>query len=208
MRTINIRCDWSDLHEIRRRLCSSLQKCSNRLHWKTLSFVITHVDNSLQFSIQATAQPSLNSQKEQTLPTPPPSVQQQHESLKQAVLHDAKIQVTDWPIQASTPNQSKIATPSKDINSIVQSGTTVTAESENHLSQQIQEVKQTPIASSEQRSARRDVATQIDFKVGTELEKLSTSTTVLFGPYSLIRDGRSRSVKCIQIGDGNIKQLK
>lgn len=48
---------------------------------------------------------------------------------------------------------------------------------------------------------------QINLEVGTELEKLSTSTTVLFGPYSLIKDGR-RSVKCVQVGDGNIKQMK
>ncbi|CAG9530718.1 unnamed protein product [Cercopithifilaria johnstoni] len=71
----------------------------------------------------------------------------------------------------------------------------------------MQEQKQTPNATNEQQKGKRDVAIQIDLKDGTELEKLSAFTTVFFGPFSLIRDGK-QSVKCVQVGDGNIKQLK
>ncbi|CAG9530717.1 unnamed protein product [Cercopithifilaria johnstoni] len=96
--------------QIRRRLCASLQKCTNRLHWKTLSFVINHCGNSLQFSIQATVSPSLKFEKEQKPPVSSNQEQQEQkatklktspknrpaedntlqESLKQAMLLEAK----------------------------------------------------------------------------------------------------------------------
>ncbi|KAK6114419.1 hypothetical protein QQG55_55990 [Brugia pahangi] len=77
MRTINVRCNWNDLHEIRRRLSASLQKCAKRLHWKTLSFVITHYNDSLHFSIQVTLPATLISGKKQNPPAPSPIQEEQ-----------------------------------------------------------------------------------------------------------------------------------
>ncbi|VDO26855.1 unnamed protein product [Onchocerca flexuosa] len=45
---------------------------------------------------------------------------------------------------------------------------------------------------------------QIDLEAGAKLQKLSDFTTVFFGPHPLITDG-TRSVKCVQVGDGNIQ---
>ncbi|VBB30059.1 unnamed protein product [Acanthocheilonema viteae] len=199
MRTINIRCNWNDLHEIRERLCASLQKCANRLHWKTLSFIITHYSSSLQFSIQATVSPSMKFEKEQKLPVLS-SIQEEKEKTK---LLEAKKEISDWPIQTSKPeaeNQLEVVAPTIQKSEMIES-------KKNLLSEQIQEQEETPNAINGQQKNRCNVATQIDLKVGTELQKLSASTTVFFGPYLLIKDG-TQSVKCVQVGDGNIKQIK
>lgn len=68
--------------QIRERLCASLQKCSNRSHWKALSFAITHYGNALHFSVQATVSPLLKSEKEQTPPAISPSIQEQQEEVR------------------------------------------------------------------------------------------------------------------------------
>ncbi|MCP9263065.1 hypothetical protein DINM_006417 [Dirofilaria immitis] len=79
----------------------------------------------------------------------------------------------------------------------------VTTESEKQQ-EKGQEQKEPVNASKEKQKTRRDAATQNDLEVGAKLQKLSDFTTVFFGPHPLITTG-TRSVKSIQVGDGNIQ---
>ncbi|EFO20847.1 hypothetical protein LOAG_07643 [Loa loa] len=89
----------------------------------------------------------------------------------------------------------------------VESETAATMESEMKLSQQVQKQKEKSNISKGQQNGKRDAATQVDMEAGKGLQKLSGFTTVLFGPYPLIRGGM-QSVKCVQVGEGHIQQVK
>lgn len=52
------------------------------------------------------------------------------------MLHEAKKEVTDWPIQASTPNKSEIVTPTEQ-QSLMESGTTVMTGFKGLLSEKV-----------------------------------------------------------------------
>ncbi|VDN03573.1 unnamed protein product [Thelazia callipaeda] len=64
MHTINIRCNWDNLEEIRRDLCHAIQRCDDFMLWKNVTFGIARYKNDLHFSIKATINEKLKSELE------------------------------------------------------------------------------------------------------------------------------------------------
>uniref|UniRef100_A0A1I8EDY4 Uncharacterized protein n=1 Tax=Wuchereria bancrofti TaxID=6293 RepID=A0A1I8EDY4_WUCBA len=189
MRTINVRCNWDDLHEVCRDqllmerelyASTSLLKQINLTesegdyahHFKNVPtdyigrlyrFHITYNTDTCEKAKAASITTSSGRAKTGDI--------KPEKSSKQTALLNAREEVLDLASIRKPEKQSPV-----------------------------QEEKQTQNVSKEQ---QKDVAMQIDLEVGTELQQLSGFTTVLFGPY-LPMDG-AQSIKCVQVGDGKIQ---
>ncbi|VDK31650.1 unnamed protein product [Gongylonema pulchrum] len=170
--TINIRCNWNELGEIRHKLCDALRHVENRSQWNNLFFGIARHMNSLHFSIEGTVAPAPA--------TPPPTPRaKRHAVVEEDKTPPTTSEATEEPKpKPETWLQKKVA-----------------------ILTVVEYIKET------EQQTKNDAATQTDPVADEESKTLSEYSTVIFGPCPTAKDG-ARSVKCVQVGYGKIRQLK
>uniref|UniRef100_A0A8R1XVB0 Uncharacterized protein n=1 Tax=Onchocerca volvulus TaxID=6282 RepID=A0A8R1XVB0_ONCVO len=182
MRTINIRCNWNNLNE--------------RSEDYNVYFNLSTIPVTLTYCAYNQRTKAIKSQIREQL------CESLQKCANRSLWKTLSFVITHYSnslhfsVQATLPPSPKFGKEQK---------LSVIRESEKQ--QQIREQREIANTSKEQQKSKRDTATQIDLEAGANSQKLSGFTTVFFGPHPLITDG-TLSVKCVQVGDGNIQQLK